>query len=460
MLYEILKLIIRFALRIFFKEFEVKGCENLPEKGPLIVVSNHPSTLMDPLVVASCIPQQVYFIAKGSLFNTPFKRKVLKIMHAIPIYRPQDLKAGAGIDRKAKNETTFRMVEDFLGQKGTIIIFPEGTSILERRLQKIKTGTARIALGAEAKNDFGLDLKILTVGLNYSNARRFRSELYVKIDEAITVKDYQNIYEEDNWKAVEALTETIRRRLEANVIVTQDEKADRLSQNIETLYQNQLIADLKLDGAENEQEFRTSQGIADAVAHFRKTDPKRMEKFEERMENYMDQLQSLQLKDDLFIKDRRNQNIITDSIKTMLYFMLGLPVYLYGLINNYIPYKIPSLVADNFVKVAEYRGPVMMLTGMLTFPLFYFLQSWFVAKITGGASWLPWLYFISLPVSGFFVLHYWGRLLRSRDHWKMVSLFYRRNKLVNNLIVQRAILINELEKAKVQYLDFLEKEQR
>ena len=99
--------------------------------------------------------------------------------NSIPIYRRQD---ADGTDPAAQvspeelarpNEATFGRCYDYLGQGGTIMIFPEGTSVSERRLRPLKTGAARIALGAEARHDFKLGLHMLPVGINYFDPAAF-----------------------------------------------------------------------------------------------------------------------------------------------------------------------------------------------------------------------------------------------------------------------------------------------
>jgi 1-acyl-sn-glycerol-3-phosphate acyltransferase len=92
----------------------------------------------------------------------------------IPIQRKHDTN-----QKKYNNEQIFQKCFDHLAKGGTILIFPEGTSVHKRILNEIKTGTARIALGAEQANDFRLNLKIVTFGLNYSNPASFRSEVFV-----------------------------------------------------------------------------------------------------------------------------------------------------------------------------------------------------------------------------------------------------------------------------------------
>ena len=68
MLYAILKLVYRIGLWVFFKRLEVRNRNLIPAEGPLLVVSNHPNTFMDPVVIAAQLRQPAFFIAKSTVF--------------------------------------------------------------------------------------------------------------------------------------------------------------------------------------------------------------------------------------------------------------------------------------------------------------------------------------------------------------------------------------------------------
>ena len=105
--------------------------------------------------------RQVAFLANASLFASSFANWFLS-QYCVPIQRKTDV-ANKNVD----NDKSFERCDAFLSNGGCLYIAPEGTSDMERRLRPIKTGTARIALSAEAKNAFQLGLKIIPVGLTY-----------------------------------------------------------------------------------------------------------------------------------------------------------------------------------------------------------------------------------------------------------------------------------------------------
>lgn len=445
MLYTILKLIYQAGLWVFFKKFEVSSRHLVPGKGPLLVVSNHPNTFMDPIVVASLLEQPVYFIAKSTVFGGRFQNWMLRQMHLIPINRRED-----SPEQTISNEEAFAASFRALQQGKTILVFPEGNSFNQRRLRKIKTGTARIALGVEAENENTLGLRILPVGLNYSAPTRFRSDVFVNFGEPITVAAYAHAFKEDAQGAVLALTEEIRTRMEKLIIHTPTDEEDELARQVEILYKERIAAAAPATAPPHEHDFILTRAIVKSINYFSRTAPMRVAALKQRITNYMLQLKRLQLQDALLGKG--HQDIIRRSVTGLLLMVLGFPVYVYGLVHNYVPYSIPSRAARAVTKEEEWYAPIMLTVGIFSFPLFYALEVWLLAEwLEPGLPWLL-LYLLSLPLSGFFTLGYWNSMMRTQEHWLLLRLFFKRQHVVNELRAQRAAIITELEQARQEYL--------
>lgn len=109
--------VLKFLINMVFKitgDFEITGKENLPEKGPLLVVGNHFSFL-DPLAVISVCPWQVDFLGGTRTPNAPTVVEWLRhVWGIVPVFR-------GSVSRE-----TFVASESILAQKGVIGIFPEG----------------------------------------------------------------------------------------------------------------------------------------------------------------------------------------------------------------------------------------------------------------------------------------------------------------------------------------------
>ena len=88
--YNLIKLLVKFAIEIFFDEVEVHREEYLPEEGPLIIAANHPSSIMDALVVGVKTQRKIHYIGHSGLFSNTVKSKFLFAMGIIPVYRRED----------------------------------------------------------------------------------------------------------------------------------------------------------------------------------------------------------------------------------------------------------------------------------------------------------------------------------------------------------------------------------
>ncbi|MDA7803783.1 1-acyl-sn-glycerol-3-phosphate acyltransferase [Crocinitomix sp.] len=177
MIYRLLKILSQLTIYGYFKKVKIVGREHIPAKGPYIFIANHPSAFMDPIVVATSIRPAVYFIAAGEYVGKGLKGWVFrKLLHMIPVYRPTTRP-----EDMHKNEDMFVKCFEHLSKRGALLVFPEGVSLTEKKLKPLKTGTVRIAIGAETLENFKLGVPIIPVGLNYSDPHSFRSDLFVKI---------------------------------------------------------------------------------------------------------------------------------------------------------------------------------------------------------------------------------------------------------------------------------------
>ena len=158
------------------------GGAAVPKDGPVLLVANHTNSLMDPALVTVASGRLVRFMAKAPLFVHPGIGWLVKAVGSVPVYRRMD-------DPKLvpQNFDSFRDVNAALADGYAVGIFPEGISHSASRLQPLKTGAARIALGAAQQ--IGHAFPIVPMGLVFRDRRTFRSPARVIIGESCTWDD-------------------------------------------------------------------------------------------------------------------------------------------------------------------------------------------------------------------------------------------------------------------------------
>jgi glycerol-3-phosphate O-acyltransferase / dihydroxyacetone phosphate acyltransferase len=148
--------------------------ERVPAEGPVLLVANHPNSLFDPALVVAAARRPVRFLAKEPLMHDRVIGWLVRGVGSIPIFRAQDDPGSVG-----RNEEAFRAAHEALREGAALGIFPEGISHHLPALAPLKTGAARIALGAAALR--GAPFPIVPVGLSFRDKERFRSEALVRV---------------------------------------------------------------------------------------------------------------------------------------------------------------------------------------------------------------------------------------------------------------------------------------
>ena len=441
MLYRIFYYLFRLTVRGYFRSVYIKGKEHIPITGPVIFAPNHTSAFMDPILLGTEINRSLYFLSRGDVFRKKFVARMLNWIHMIPIYRKDE-----SPDDFQKNQDIFQKCFDHLTKGGTLMIFPEGISKTERRLRPIKTGTARIALGAEAQNNFALNIKIVPIGINYSNPHHFRSDVFVNFGKPIMVSDYRALFEQDHWAAVEKLTERLKRELEDRVVIIEDERLDRIIRQIEILYRSKLRDESKPEEKAH-QDFYLSKDIVKAVEFHLRKNPERLSNFEARIANYLKGLKRLGIRD----TQVRSSRISLNLFWSIVYFILGFPLFLYGFVFNYLPFKLADMLVRYLNIREDFVGSIRMAGGMFIFLIMYIVEAVIVGLSTN--FWWALLFILTLYPAGLFTITYLKEYYQMRGTLKYIGLFLKKSDLIARIKTTRAELVKDLEKGRAEFVE-------
>ena len=118
-----------------FYRVHTTGLENIPEKGPAVVVCNHVS-FMDPILLGGSIRRPMRFVMYYKIFQLPLLRFFFRHAKAIPI-------ASAREDEQLMNDA-FDKVDDELKAGNIVCIFPEGAITRDGEVQRFRPGIEKI----------------------------------------------------------------------------------------------------------------------------------------------------------------------------------------------------------------------------------------------------------------------------------------------------------------------------
>lgn len=126
-----------FAVFHLYNRVSIKGAGHVPTSGPVLVVSNHCSSLDPPIVGCSTVRRRFNFMAKAELFESGnWFARYIWMLGAFPVKR------GAGDAMAYKHSVSL------LREGKVLLLFPEGTRSPDGTLQAFEVGAARMALSA------------------------------------------------------------------------------------------------------------------------------------------------------------------------------------------------------------------------------------------------------------------------------------------------------------------------
>jgi glycerol-3-phosphate O-acyltransferase/dihydroxyacetone phosphate acyltransferase len=439
----------RFCVWFFFRSVDVQHADRVPQGGPVLLCINHPNNLIDSLLVSAVVERKVHYLATAGLFRNALMGKFLRACGAIPVYRRQD-----DPDKMERNVGTFEATVTALARGGLVAIYPEGTTHAESRVQRIKTGAARIALDYESRRAGGLGevLTLIPVGLTFEARKSFGGRVRVSFGEPISITPYLDIYRDDAVKAVDGLTTAIQWGMESQVLHVDRLDRAALVREVEAIYKDDLVRELQEERGLAPRQIdtvRLSRGIAAAAAYFEAHAPERLEALREHLVHYRAMLAAYQVRDQA-VRARLAHHRVSERVTRGSKASAGLPVFVYGLVTSGLPYFLPRWIARRTATKETSYATTRLLASVVAYPLFWGLETWLVWRLLG----LLWAlgFLISLPVSAILAYHYLRGIGRLRAQARFGLLALTRHQAASRLLAERRRLTEELDRAKNEYL--------
>lgn len=425
LVYLLLRVVVWVSVKVFYRKRLVLGREHLHFDGPAIVIANHPSTLMDVLNPALEIRQEMFFLANYGLFRHPLSNWLFRKLYCIPVMRAEDAAPGESRNNAKAFELSFQHLE----KNGVLFIAAEGTSWMNRFIRPLKSGAARIAFGAEARNNWNLEVKIIPIGLSYSAPNLFRSDVVVNVGAPVYARDWAEAWKENANAAVASLMQHLEDQLKTLSIHTRDEAGELLITRLEEILHHEHPLAQKA-------EFERSQRLAQTALD----DPD----LRVQTETYFNQLQEHRLTDAVVAAAGQPLSPLRSAAYAAL-LVLGFPFFALGYAFWFLPCFIPWWVNKKMNLYIGYSSTVKILVGLFVFPL----ALWGVFRgemALGLGSAIAW---ISLPVwviLGLWVEQYQGFYRRFQTQLQTTQAAKKQAEQLYDLLQLRRAILSKIDK--------------
>jgi 1-acyl-sn-glycerol-3-phosphate acyltransferase len=173
----------RLAANLVYRDIDLQRSPGIDLDGPILAVANHFGGLADAVLIIDALPRMPRIVARDVIWQVPVVGRLPATIGMIPVHRSAD-------GGRASNDDMFRSAYEALGQDELVLIFPEGVTQDVPHMAQVRTGAARIALGARAAGVQGL--RILPIGIHYEDKAGFRTRALVQLGRPIDL---------DTWAA-------------------------------------------------------------------------------------------------------------------------------------------------------------------------------------------------------------------------------------------------------------------
>lgn len=427
MFYRAFRLVVTLLLRNFFRVEPVADPSRALElDGPVIFVGNHPNGLVDPGLLFVLVRRHVTFLAKAPLFGMPVLGWILKGLDALPVFRKQD---GAG--DTSKNDATLTASVDALVKGRAITLFPEGKSHSEPQLAELKTGCARIALDAVAK---GAKVRIVPVGITYGEKNRFKSLVHVEVGEVLDVSAFSTGQGSADAEAVRRLTDGIAKALSSITLNLGAWEDLPLVETAEALY--------ALERGDQAGDVERQKAFARGIALFRAEQPERFEALKHELNAYRRRLDLVRVSPEELTFLYRPATVARFVVRNLVW-LLGLPVFLAGMVAFVIPFWIPIALVAVTKPSKDTESTVKVLTLLLLAPFWWALLvvlAWWQLGLVAGLVTLA-----VVPALALFTRWYFERRSAAVRDARVFFLFFSRQRLKARLLAEGATLAKSID---------------
>ena len=388
--YNIVKRYVVFMFKRFYGEFIVVGRENIPTDCPVIFAPNHTNALMDALAIMEVIPRKmpVVFLARADIFKNKVAAKLLNFTKIMPAFRMRD-----GVENLGRNAEIFDRCVEVLVQNRALGIMPEGNQEIEKKIRPLVKGIFRVAFSAQQKIEKQPGVKIVPIGMDYGDIVKFGKHIIVSVGKPIELSDYMTEYNENPVTATNKIRNRLRDELCKLTLNMATESHYDCFETVVNVANTSVVNNLKLQN-NTVFRFKARLKIADKLIYLENTEPDNFNRICAKCAEYESIKEKLNLRDWVFENAPfKKIDLFFESIRSLVLF----PFFLMGFLVNFLPFLSPVYIRK-YVFKSKYEGFFSSLQfglGLLTFPIFYVLQTLLFYIISSSLWWVTVIFLFS-----------------------------------------------------------------
>lgn len=444
-LYRFARALIALAMRIFFRRTIVRGAENVPESGPLILAANHPSSIVDAFSIGLATRRKVHFLARSTMFDAPWRARLLARLGVIPIHRKLD-----AAERMGGNTDIFRHCHALLEAGGVIGIFPEGISHVDPQVKEMRTGAIRIGLEAEARRGFALGVRVVPIGLNFSRPDvRRRGELTLRVGPPIPLSRHAGAYRADPAATVAMLTAELRERIEALVVHLDDLSKAPIVKAAYELFGPDFVADpllLPEIGDEATRRIEVEQGIADAIEYYSRFQPAWAQGLEQRIAAYAAARERVRVTEDGLRRRVGALPLLRETLPAAVIGVAGAPLAGFGWLLNVLPRLVTGWIAKRVIREPSQLATYELWIGLQAFAVVYAAVVLLLRHYTSFGRLELALSVLLFPLIGYLSSRYFALMQHYAENLRLTSLQALRRSRLEQIRFWRQQLARDQDK--------------
>jgi 1-acyl-sn-glycerol-3-phosphate acyltransferase len=411
---------------VFYRRVIVLGRENIKPDDHLIYAPNHQNALMDALAVLFTHKGQPVFLARADIFKRKTIAAILYFLKILPVYRIRD-----GFSSVKGNDEIFAKTIDVLRNKNGVVILPEGDHAGFRRLRQLKKGICRVAFQSDEATGFNLKIKIIPVGLEFSNYSRFRQVLTVAYGKPIEVSEYFESYKLNPERALNELRSRLSDEMKGIMVHIESEEHYEAIDELRSMINGRYSDDIK-----NSKLFR-DRILVNKINTLMSSNPHLFERICSL--SLTIKRKANELKTDYRLLEKR-KHPLGWLIAGMIGIIVTFPLFIYGNIFNLTFLEIPNLQIRK-IKDPQFHSSIRY--GISLALAFVFLPLYLIISLFIFSTWwLGLLIFLTLPLSGLFAWNYYLQFHRIMGGFRVRKYIKDKNREFNLLRMDYVELVN------------------